>query len=371
MRHAHPTTRWTTAALLAALGLTLAIRPATAQDDTPADQPAEAQPADADGDNGLFADPDVVEGNADADTPRVDAEDLPLGETVEFDADEALFRFHAEEPGILTLLTYTPGNGARASLQLQNPDGRAVPGGVLNGNNVNNLGARIVVDARGNRQGVLPGFVYTTVVVTEPGEYQLQVSITGETDGRPSVGGAWMPFEQVGGFERQQPVAPPPPPVVPPPPPVDPTEAAEQLAVGAGMELEINNGSGWVKLTAEEPGTLVFTSRANRGDVQLMLYAEDDLDNWREYANHDRNGMVGHEALLFHSDAGEVWYIQVNASRGEVPVFAGFIPDDLETLDTDDADEADNDADAGEAAAADAEDTAEPAPAGDPPTGQE
>ncbi len=334
MRHGRPHPRWTTAALLAALGVTLAIPPATAQDDPPPPAADPAPPA-AEGDSGLFADPDDADTNDPAvpEGQRVDAEDLTLGETVELDSDLSRFRFHAEEPGILTLLTYAPNNSASLSLQLQDPDGRAVPGGVFHGNNVNQLGARIVVDARGNRQGVLPGFAYTTVVVTEPGEYQLQVSVDGEPEDRPSIGAAWMPFEQVGGFERQRPVAPPPP-AVPPPPPVDPTEDAVELAVGAGLQLEVENGTGWVKLTAEDQGTLVFTTRAERGDVNLMLYAEDDLDNPQEYADYDRNGRPGHEALLFHADAGEVWYIQVSYGRGgEVPVYAGFVPDDLEAVD--------------------------------------
>ena len=123
-----PTTQhMTSAALLLALGLSSFS--AIAQDDPPAASTADhaadiAASDDGDGD-GLFVDPGPGPDNPnDEPAPRVEGEDLPIGDTLEIDADQATFRFHADGPGMLTLLAYAPGDRTRIQLQIKDAQGR-------------------------------------------------------------------------------------------------------------------------------------------------------------------------------------------------------------------------------------------------------
>lgn len=341
-------TRIHTAALLAALGLVAtATSPTHAQpaaNSAPSDPPppavdteAEAQdpPApETEDDNGLFADPDPDDGD-EPPAPRVEGEDLPIGETIEVEANQATFRFHAQGPGMLTLLAHAPGERTRVQLTLKDAQGRALPGGMVNGNaNANNFGARIVVDANGNPAGQLPGLAYLAVPVTEEGDYQIEMTVNGQADGPTKIGGAWVGFEQLAEVPNAAPVVPVVP--VPPPPPFDPTDVAEELASGESVQLGIDGDTheGWVKLTADDAGTLVVVTNARRADVRLAVFADGQFGDPLQYVDNDRQGSPGREALMFHSDAGETWYIRVTARGTEqVPVSTTFVPDDLEQAD--------------------------------------
>ncbi|MEM9416668.1 MAG: hypothetical protein AAGA29_14500, partial [Planctomycetota bacterium] len=259
------TQRFSTAALLAAFVLGIQGTNALAQDDAPAqpgtgtdaaaatgqggaetDAPATDDASDAGGadDDGLFVDP----GGAGEETPpaTVEARDLVIGDTIEVEPGHAVFRFHAEEAGMLTLLTYLPDNEARVRLQLTDAEGRNIPGGVINGNaQGGNLGPRIVVDQFGNPQGTLPGLSYAAIPLPEAGDYRIELTVTGETESNVQVGGAWVAFEQVGAAAPAAPVVPPPPPP-PPPPPQGPPPGAPQHAnrrKGA-REKKIKRGRG-------------------------------------------------------------------------------------------------------------------------------
>jgi len=349
-------TRITTAALLAALGLVAtATSPTDAQpaaNSAPSDPPAPAvdteteaedrpaDSADSEDDNGLFADPDPDDGE-DPPAPRVEGEDLPLDETIEVQANHATFRFHADGPGMLTLLAHAPGDRTRVQLTLKDAQGRTVPGGMVNGNaNANNFGPRIVVDANGNPAGQLPGLAYLTVPLTEEGDYQIEMAVNGQTDGPTKIGGAWVGFEQLAEVPNAAPVVPVVP--VPPPPPFDPTDVAEELASGESVQLGIDGDTheGWVKLTADDAGTLVVVTNARRADVRLAVFADGQFGDPVQYVDNDRQGSDGREALMFHSDAGETWYVRVTARGAEhVPVNSTFIPDDLELSDPPDEDD--------------------------------
>lgn len=285
-------------------------------------------------DEGLFADPEPgeAEGEPDdpADAPRVEAEDLPMGEAVEVEGNQAVFRFHADAPGMLTLLTYVPGGGAQARMQLEDAEGNSVPGGFINGNAApGNFGARIVVDEWGNPAGALPGLSYLTVPLTEAGDYRIELNVVGDTEDTIKIGGSWVAFEQVAGVPVQPvaPVQPPPP----PPPPFDPTEVATELGVGESIQLETEDNVGWVKLVADEPGTLVLVTNAEGMDVSLSAFADGQFADAQHSANRNRGGQRGREALMFHANAGDAWYIRVYANGdAPVPVRAALVPDDLE-----------------------------------------
>lgn len=337
-------TRYTTTVLLLALALP-GVAPVAAQPagGSAASRPStgvapDADPAADTEDEGLFADPEPGEGGGEgepddpADAPRVEAEDLPMGEAVEIEGNQAVYRFHAEAPGMLTLLTYVPGGQAQARMQLEDAEGNSVPGGFINGNAApGNFGARIVVDNFGNPQGALPGLSYLTVPLTEAGDYRIELNIVGDAEDAIKVGGSWVAFEQVAGVPAQPvvPVQPPPP----PPPPFDPTDVATELGVGESIQLETEDNIGWVKLVADEPGTLVLVSNAGRMDVSLYAFADGQFGNAQHSVNRNRGGQRGREAIMFHANAGDIWYIRVNTNGDAlVPVRATLVPDDLEPV---------------------------------------
>ncbi|XAM00618.1 hypothetical protein OT109_04345 [Phycisphaeraceae bacterium D3-23] len=335
------TPRITTAALLAALTLGVVGATAHAQDaaqsrPNPGPAPANndapaADPAGDEDDDGLFADPDATDGDNDP-PPTVEAQDLAIGETIEVEPDHATFRFQADQPGMLTLLTYLPDNQARVRMQLTDAEGGVVPGGFVNGNaQLGGRGARIVVDEFGNPTGALPGLSYITVPLPEAGDYRIEMTVVGETEASVQVGGSWVAFEQVAGVPVQPapPVVPPPP----PPPPFDPTEVATDLATGEALELEIEDGVGWVKVVAEEPGTLVVVSRAGNNEVSLSAFRDGQFADPRYTMNRNRSGRRGNEALMFHANAGDTWFVRVNTNNATpVPLRAALIPDDLEPV---------------------------------------
>ncbi|MFI4861087.1 MAG: hypothetical protein ACIAXF_10440 [Phycisphaerales bacterium JB063] len=337
------TARFSNAALLVALALGAAAPVAhiAAQDNAP---PADAQPADqapaeqtpAAGDDELFADPGAGEADeSEGDHPSlVEAQDLIIGETMEVEPGRTDFRFHADAAGMLTLLTYLPDNQAQVQLRLTDAQGANVPGGFVNGNAPNpNLGARIVVDEFGNPAGAMPGLSYLTVPLPEAGDYRIEMNIVGQTETPVQIGGAWVAFEQVGEVVPVQPAVPVIP-APPPPPPVDPTEIADDLAIGQAVQLEVEDNVGWVRLVAEEPGTLVVVSRAGRNEVMLSAFPDGQFADPRYTMNRNRGGQRGNEALMFHVEAGDVWFVRVSADRDDtpVPLRAALIPDDLEPV---------------------------------------
>jgi len=324
-----------------------ASEPAITQESDAAPEPDASQEP-ADDDSGLFAQPDS-ESEADPDSPRIEGVPLPMGEPVEIEGIPAALLYTADSPGMLTVIVQAPG---ATSVQMRvNDDHHAVVHGAVG------RGASDGVERGRAREGELQGMSYLTVPITQAGEYHLALTVEGELDSPMVIGGAWVAFEQlsppVARVQAQAQAQAQAQNVVEPEhehdpePEVDPTQAAVELALGHAVAIDTTVA--WLKIETAEEGTLVFSSAGARGgSVSLGAYREghfdtpshhgsssDRSDNIRVRggARGDARGGDSQAVVMFHADAGEVWYLRVekhSAGRGSLVVSGTLVLDAMQ-----------------------------------------
>jgi len=216
---------------------------------------------------------------------------LPVGSAVQGKLSEgqATYVFEASAAGYLTVIVRAEG-GLDVALSIADPDEQVLPDGHSDSDIDGDLGAEQLVVA-------IPG----------AGPYLIMVESFGEDPGSFLIGGSFLATDAAAGT-----------------PDVDarPTDAIE-LAVGAAHEDSLHPEEGdradWYRIAVKKAGVLTVLTRAEgEGDLRLERYAEGSFRDPEDVSDQDMDGVLGNESLTVDVAAGEVVYIKVVPSLGNV-----------------------------------------------------
>ncbi len=202
---------------------------------------------------------------------------------------EAAYAFEAPTAGFLTVVLRAEA-GEDLTLMVADPYDQILPDGRSDFDIDGNLGAEQLV-----------------VALPESGRYLILVESFGEASASFVIGGSFLTAGVAAGVED---------------PDSRPTGAIE-LAVGATHEDSLHPEEGdradWYRITIGRSGVLTVLTRAEgEGDLQLERYAKGSFREPEDTSDRDMDGVLGNESLTMSVTAGDMVYIKVVPSLGNV-----------------------------------------------------
>ena len=218
-----------------------------------------------------------------------DLQALPLGQVVSAQSSTeaaAAFQFGAETAGFLTVVVRGTGD---ADLRIQITDEAGLP--LRGGTSDQDIGGELDAEQ-------------LTIVIPREGTYHVYIeTLSGST--LFNVGGAWIPFPEVGTE----------------PDPDGHPDAATPLVPGSPVEDSVNAAEGdlwdWYTVTSETGGMVTVIVEAPAGDLGLEAYNEGEYRQYLNSSDQDMQGVPGNESLTLPIEAGQTLYFKV------YPIFEG------------------------------------------------
>lgn len=218
-------------------------------------------------------------------------EPLPMGSATRgtLSDGQASYVFEAAGPGFLTVVLRAEA-GEDLGLMVADPEDQILPDGRSDDDIEGDLGAEQLV-----------------VAIPEAGRYTVMVESFGEGSASFLIGGSFLATEAAAGTRD---------------PDARPTGAIE-LAVGAAHEDSLHPEEGdradWYRIVVKKAGVLTVTTRAEGdGDLRLERYGEGGFRDPEDSSDQDMEGVLGNESLTVEVSAGDVVYIKVVPSLGNV-----------------------------------------------------
>lgn len=154
------------------------------------------------------------------------------------------------------------------------------------------------------------GTELVSVVIPEPGNYRVRVTVNGSGAASFEISGSWMsfpPFAQASSDPDRRP------------------STARAAQVGKAVEDSLNSQSGdswdWFVMKASQAGTLVIVTRRlgdSEGDLVLEAFLDGNFAQAAQRSDQDLQGNSANESVTLQVNAGQAVHIKVSANFSNV-----------------------------------------------------
>lgn len=176
---------------------------------------------------------------------------------------------------------------------------------------VTDADGQTVPDGRSDRDlNGSSGTELVSVVIPEPGNYRVRVTVNGSGAASFEISGSWMsfpPFAQASSDPDRRPTT------------------ARAAQVGKAIEDSLNSQQGdswdWFVMKPSQAGTLVVVTRRlgdSEGDLVLEAFLDGSFAQSAQRSDQDLQGNSANESVTLQVDAGQAVHIKVSANFSNV-----------------------------------------------------